>query len=1054
MHTRGLVLALLLAASAAIAGAPVPRLDPKGHSPDWVKQTARCRELVAKLDPAAPLVRKHLPILEEKLELLRRVDSFDWKRRTAIDFAEDLLTDLAAGTEPFRRYAGKGIAFPYWSDAGNLLQAIWVHVPPRYDPAASHQLFVYYKCGGGIHFKDGKAHGGYRPSVDVANQTDTFHAWSSLHIQVKGRMCVDRELEEASAALARVFSIGRDRVFLSGWSDGGFTALWIASRFPHLVAGIAPACGNWQYTNIGDVNLTNLPTLAVDGWGDGGYNSSQFRRWHALHTMGADAAGIWGHHGHAYKPFEDVGELRRILAWAKTRRRNLWPRRVRYATWNLTWHRAYWVSIERTIEPALAAQIDVQAREGNRIDVTTTNVAAYRLTLGEKLVDTAKPVTVATDGKPSYAGPFRPELAIELVPQPGKFVKSAALPGGLTAQATRSCYGARGYAKIADRPWLWVKPTGGDDATRNHIAKWLPDWATPDTKVTDDDIARANLYILGGPDVNRLAARIAPDLPVAFAPGRFTIGGRVYGQPSHSVQFIHPNPLNPKRYVVVCAFNDAATFARNGFHGTGSVSAWKFRSGDCVVRGIPAARPKWSVAMAEARFETRHIVFDANWRAPAAEPLGTLAKPFDVPQILRLRADAIREATGADAGIIATHTPGWNRWRTTLPAGPVTTHDLATIDMLPEYVALADVAGEELARMAARASAATPLPHPVEPQKTYRVAMGYHGLPAYGAEPGKMPKLHFFTSPDEFLAGGHTSLPVRNLRHTAIDIAKAAADFIRKRGTVSPRAVHSDLPEYILNPQVNHFAACDWLHVGLDGDWASLQGGTPQPLRYSLAIGLRPAAGPPDPTPRDGYKSFLDVPLGPGRTAAFRFASLPRKLPVDVAIETSEVAIAADAGGTAFRLTTPATKEAAARAALVSITLTHRGDRPLAGIAVLAGTALRRIHPHVLTVPKERGKPSRCAGMFTDFKKPTRAALRILASPAKTQVLALRNAGWNFGLIGVREDIALKPGTSLALPVLIVAAAEPKGAKPIGLAVALDAVRPQVLGRLGLLTEE
>jgi poly(3-hydroxybutyrate) depolymerase len=74
-------------------------------------------------------------------------------------------------------------------------------------------------------------------------RTDTFHAWSSLDIQVKGRMGAHIELEEATTALCRDFSVDPDRIFLTGWSDGGFTALWLASHYPHLVAGIAPVCG-------------------------------------------------------------------------------------------------------------------------------------------------------------------------------------------------------------------------------------------------------------------------------------------------------------------------------------------------------------------------------------------------------------------------------------------------------------------------------------------------------------------------------------------------------------------------------------------------------------------------------------------------------------------------------------------------------------------------------------------------------------------------------------------------------------------------------------------
>ncbi|MFC1806369.1 hypothetical protein ACFL09_05245, partial [Planctomycetota bacterium] len=807
--------ALVLALPAARGGqAPGQMLSGEGKSEAWLKATARCRELLGKLKLDDPLTKKYLPAVREKAELLRRTEQFDWKRQTAIDFLENLLADLVAGVEPMRRYAGKGLGFPYWSGAVKRVEAIWVHVPPGYDPSRSYQLFLYYKCGGGIHLKDGKAHGGHRPSVEVANGTDTFHAWSSLNIQIKGRMGGEYELAEAPAALARFFAVNVDRVFLSGWSDGGFTALWLASRHPHLVAGIAPACANWQYSNVNDVALTNVPMLAVDGWGDGGYNTSQFRRWHALDTMGADAAGIWAHHGHAYKPFEDLTELTRILDWAKTKRRNLWPKRVRFATWNLSWHRAYWLAIERMERPWLAARIDAQAREGNRIEVRAWNVAAYRLTLGDKLVDPRKPLTVVTNGKQSYAGPFKTEIKVELAEAPGPFVKNAQMPGGISTQIERSCYG-NDYLKVADRQWLWVKPTGGDPKL---LGKWTNQWAKPDTDVTDDDVATRNLFVYGGPDINRFTARIADRLPVRFGKGRFTIGSAVYDQPSHCVKFIHPNPLNPRRYVVVYAFNEARAFAASDYFGTRQESSWKFRTGDCVVMGIPARPRKWGVAPRASRFEERHIIFGADWRPPAEAPVGEVTAPFGYPDLLRLRADAIREAAEADVGIIGAHTPPYTRWADALPVGPITGHDLATANMLPEYVALADVSGSALGGLLGRASASTPIGE-VDPKRTYRVAMGYQGLPGYGAEPRKMPPIHFFESPEEFLAGGHTSLALRNLRYAPIDVSEAAARYIRKRGKVAPRRFSTDLARYIQSPKTHDFGACDWLHLGVDVAW-------------------------------------------------------------------------------------------------------------------------------------------------------------------------------------------------------------------------------------------
>ncbi len=641
--------------------------------------------------------------------------------------------------------------------------------------------------------KDGRVTGGYRPTIEMANRTDSFHAWSSLDIQVKGRNGAHLELEEATGALCQDFSIDVDRIFLTGWSDGGFTAIWLGSHYPHLVAGIAPACGNWQYGNVENIGLSNLPTLAVDGWSDGGYNSSQFCRWLSLRGLGADARCIWGQHGHSYQPYEDLEEFQYIMEWAQGKSRDPNPKRVRYATWNLSWNRAYWFAIDRVESPALAAQFEAEVTEDNRIQVQVWNVAAYRLALSDKLVDPQKPVTVVTNGKPSYSGPLKADLLVELLPRPaGKFVKDASLPDDIAAAVIESSYDTRGSPAIPSRRWLAVRPTGWDEATAALLAQWLPKDAKADVDLSDQDLAECNLVIYGGPDINKLAARIAAELPVKFERGKFTLQSKVYDRPTHCVAFLHPNPINPKKYVIVYAFNDPETFARHEFFGMTGGSLSEFRTGDCLISGIPAERRRWGVAMDGQQFVSRHHLFDSTWKADASPPLGQLERPFDYPQILRLKADAIREATGADVGVIWEHTPPWNRWGDSLPAGTVTLHDLATIDMLPEYIGVAEMTGADLLRHG-QPSAWTVVAdgqdgaydgkthlaaNEIDPAKIYRVAMGCFGMPSYGAEPSRMPKLFPFATPQDFLAVKSNHSPLRNFRQLPTQVIEATAQYI------------------------------------------------------------------------------------------------------------------------------------------------------------------------------------------------------------------------------------------------------------------------------------
>ena len=176
--------------------------------------------------------------------------------------------------------------------------------------------------------------------------------------------------------------------------------------------------------------------------------------------------------------------------------------------------------------------------------------------------------------------------------------------------------------------------------------------------------------------------------------------------------------------------------------------------------------------------------------------VGELTDGLNRGQILRLRAEAIREAAGTQVGIIWKDSPEYLRWSECLPAGPVSVADLASVDALPEYVMLGEMTGSQLTRLRPAAStilrdSTEPLykegesltVDQLEPEKVYRVAMGCWGIPSYRAEPKRMPKLFRFGSQKEFEANENVAVFVQNLRQTPIEVTEAVVRYIRKRGT-------------------------------------------------------------------------------------------------------------------------------------------------------------------------------------------------------------------------------------------------------------------------------
>ena len=114
-------------------------------------------------------------------------------------------------------------------------------------------------------------------------------------------------------------------------------------------------------------------------------------------------------------PYDDDVSFTYLMDWARSKRCNRWPKRVRYGTFNLYWNRAYWVTIEDITNPSLGALIDVEARDGNLIEVKAKNIAAFRLQLSDKLVDPKQAIRVVVNGQQEHNGAFQKDLLIKLV---------------------------------------------------------------------------------------------------------------------------------------------------------------------------------------------------------------------------------------------------------------------------------------------------------------------------------------------------------------------------------------------------------------------------------------------------------------------------------------------------------------------------------------------------------------------------------------------------------------------------------------------------------------
>jgi hypothetical protein len=117
-----------------------------------------------------------------------------------------------------------------------------------------------------------------------------------------------------------------------------------------------------------------------------------------------------------------------------------------------------------------------------------------------------------------------------------------------------------------------VRPTG--EAMSPGIADWvakeqahaIAEWrhqfrgdaqVRDDSQITDADIGGSNLILFGDPGSNKVLARIMDKLPLQWSKDSLVVAKKKYDSATNAPVMIYPNPLNPKKYIVI---NSGFTF--------------------------------------------------------------------------------------------------------------------------------------------------------------------------------------------------------------------------------------------------------------------------------------------------------------------------------------------------------------------------------------------------------------------------------------------------------------------------------------------------------------
>ncbi len=520
---------------------------------------------------------------------------------TPVSYAQQTLaagderaTQLASGRAPWMTEGGvRG----FHSRIDGSAQPYLLTLPDNYDPAAKR----VYRLDIFMHGRDdtvleqqfmAKPLTGYA-SKPFGAGADRFMLQPYGRYTNASRFAGETDGLEALASVQKNYPIDPNRIVMAGFSMGGASAWSYTVHFADRWAAAAPGAGFtetevflrgglarqpqnavqktlWHMYDSTDyaINTFNVPVVAYSGEIDAQKQAADAMA-AAMLAEGLTLEHIIGPNtGHAYEPVARQ-RLQERLDQLALQGRNPSPSEIRFTTWMLRYNTMFWVTVDAMEEEWQRARVNAKV-DGSTITATTTNVIGLHLNFKPGLAPFAsgtKPVLKIDSNTLQLPAVSRDQsLRVALMRHGGTWTIGD-LPGGL-----RKSHGLQGPIDDAFMDaFVIVKPTG--TPLSDAIGKWTRDQADyaisewvhffrgeprvkNDTDVSADDIAGTNLVLFGDPSSNAVYKRIADRLPIRWRKDGIVIGTEAFDA-NHAPVFIFPNPLNPKKYVVI---NSGFTF--------------------------------------------------------------------------------------------------------------------------------------------------------------------------------------------------------------------------------------------------------------------------------------------------------------------------------------------------------------------------------------------------------------------------------------------------------------------------------------------------------------
>jgi dienelactone hydrolase len=517
--------------------------------------------------------------------------------RQLLELGIERARQLAEGVAPWTTQTGL-VVRGYVSRIDGSVQPYGLVVPESYVPqgAQRHRLDLWFHGRGEtlseVNFLSGrlKDRGKFTPP-----DTIVLHPYGRYSNAFKFAGEVD--VLEALDSVRQRYRVDDERIAARGFSMGGAACWQFAVHYADRWVGATPGAGFsetpeflrvfqketlsptpweknlWHWYDCTDcaVNLVHCPTIAYSGEDDSQKQAADIMA-AALQKEGLKLVHIIGPKmGHDYHPEARLEIDRRLTSIAERGRERV-PREVHFVTYTLKYNRMAWVTIDSLDEHWSEARVDAALVGEGAVTISTKNVQGLTLSIppGWAPFDVTQPVTVSVDGQ-DLRGP-RPGSDRSWT-CPLYRLEDDWMVGADPVDGLRKRHDLQGPIDDAFMDsFIFVRPTSKaahaavESWTKAELDRAIEHWrrhfrghaqVKDDAALTDDDLARANIILWGDPSSNAVLNRVIGRLPIGWTTKEISVGGKRFPADQHGLVMVYPNPLNPKRYVVL---NSSFTF--------------------------------------------------------------------------------------------------------------------------------------------------------------------------------------------------------------------------------------------------------------------------------------------------------------------------------------------------------------------------------------------------------------------------------------------------------------------------------------------------------------